>query len=59
MENKQIRDTEVYAKHLDCNEPEEHAKVSIEYAIKMVTQYAMCADSLTQFVKKLKQQISQ
>lgn len=31
-----IRDTPVYAKHFAANEPEEHARISIQYAIDML-----------------------
>lgn len=31
-----IRDLLVYSKHLDCNEPKQHTKVSIEYAVEVL-----------------------
>lgn len=36
-----IRDLPVYKKHYDANEPEEHTKVSIEYAIEMLQELSI------------------
>ena len=35
----EIRDTELYDKHFDCNEPEDHYAISVEFAINVVEKW--------------------
>jgi len=37
MNIEDLRNLPLYSRHFDCNKPEEHTKVSIEYAISVLT----------------------
>lgn len=39
-----IRDTPIYSKHFAANEPEEHTRISIQYAIEVLEE---CRDNVT------------